>query len=71
MLQRASNVKPGVVSVMLEACVDKAVVWRNKAVLVAAVKVDTVCVEEEPVSGANEMLCACEYLDIVNLVCVF
>ena len=44
---------PGVVSVMLEAGVDEAVVWRNEAVLVAAVKVDAVCVEEEAVSGGN------------------
>ena len=41
------------VSIMLETGVDEAVVWRNKAVLVAAVKVDAVCVEEEAVSGGN------------------
>ena len=41
---------------MLEAGVDEPVVWRNEAVLVAAVKVDAVCVEEEPVSRASKML---------------
>lgn len=35
---------------MLEAGVDEPVVGRNEAVLVAAVKVDAVSVEEEPIS---------------------
>jgi len=39
-----------VVGVVLEAGVDEPVVGRNEAVLVAAVKVDAVSVEEEPIS---------------------
>ena len=35
---------------MLEACVDETIVGRNEAVLIPAMEVDAVCVEEEPVS---------------------
>ena len=36
--------------VVLKARVDNTIVGRNEAVLVPAVEVDAVCVEEEPVS---------------------
>ena len=42
---------PGVMSVVLEAGVDEAVVGGNEAVLVAAVEVHAVGVEEQTVSG--------------------
>ena len=40
---------------MLEACVNETVVGRNEAVLVPAMEVDAVCVEEEPVSEEKKM----------------
>ena len=40
---------------MLEACVDETIVGRNEAVLIPAMEVDAVCVEEEPVSEEKKM----------------
>ena len=42
---------PGVMSVVLEAGVDDSVVRRDEAVLVTAVKVNTVTVEKQAVSS--------------------
>ena len=43
-------VVPGMMCIMLKTGVDDSIVRRNETVLVAAVKVDAVSVEEEPIS---------------------
>ena len=53
-LRSSSYTLPGVVSVVLEAGVDDSIVGGDEAVLVAAVKVDTVRVEKQPVPSCGQ-----------------
>ena len=54
--ERQHHGRPGVVGVVLEAGVDDAVVRGDEGVLVAAVEVHAVCVEEEAVPGHGSVI---------------